>query len=359
MQLLGALFEARAAGTRRGELNVPGCDLRDTASAAEYALRGRAGINVFMLSPQGPHERLPACADVLVAGREHPNWRSAGTFDDCQDLVKAVVRRSRVQEALARRQRQFDQLGVASSRRLSTTSAAISRRPPAGGRAVVLRGSVRKFRQHPVGLDCPQHGPADRTELVAGHSTKTTSRRILPHRPLLQCAAAARRMPQQSVKWTSAKASNFERYIYDVVGRNARGSASFVVGDRYAAAKYHVGGERRDLLSGAAQLPVSGRSTHVDRLARSGHRTALWRRHRSAYRTALKRARASDATPMICSRPHCPPSSPTHRSRRLLRAAEAGGVRRHRVAARSASRRWTSHLQRSIELHRYPWRLDA
>jgi len=51
MQLLGALFE-HVLRERGGELNVLGATSGDTGSAAEYALRGRAGINVFMLSPQ-------------------------------------------------------------------------------------------------------------------------------------------------------------------------------------------------------------------------------------------------------------------------------------------------------------------
>src|SRR5512146_2408216 len=52
MQLLGALFEHELA--RRGEtLNILGATSGDTGSAAEYALRGKRGITVFMLSPHG------------------------------------------------------------------------------------------------------------------------------------------------------------------------------------------------------------------------------------------------------------------------------------------------------------------
>jgi threonine synthase len=52
MQLLGALFEyALAASGER--LNILGATSGDTGSAAEYAMRGRPGIKVFMLSPHG------------------------------------------------------------------------------------------------------------------------------------------------------------------------------------------------------------------------------------------------------------------------------------------------------------------
>ena len=52
MQLLGQLFEYELG--RRGEtLNILGATSGDTGSAAEYAMRGKAGIQVFMLSPHG------------------------------------------------------------------------------------------------------------------------------------------------------------------------------------------------------------------------------------------------------------------------------------------------------------------
>ncbi|MFX8051640.1 threonine synthase, partial [Acinetobacter baumannii] len=52
MQLLGALFEYELG--RRGEtLNILGATSGDTGSAAEYAMRGKKGVKVFMLSPHG------------------------------------------------------------------------------------------------------------------------------------------------------------------------------------------------------------------------------------------------------------------------------------------------------------------
>ena len=52
MQLLGHLFEYELA--RRGEvLNILGATSGDTGSAAEYAMRGKKGVQVFMTSPHG------------------------------------------------------------------------------------------------------------------------------------------------------------------------------------------------------------------------------------------------------------------------------------------------------------------
>jgi threonine synthase len=69
-------------------LNILGATSGDTGSAAEYAMRGRAGINVFMLSPQGRMSAFQTRADVLAADANIFNIALAGTFDDCQDIVK-------------------------------------------------------------------------------------------------------------------------------------------------------------------------------------------------------------------------------------------------------------------------------
>jgi threonine synthase len=89
MQLLGGLFEYELG--RRGEsLNILGATSGDTGSAAEYAMRGRRGIRVFMLSP---HERMSPFQTAQMFSLLDPNIfniAARGVFDDCQDLVKAV-----------------------------------------------------------------------------------------------------------------------------------------------------------------------------------------------------------------------------------------------------------------------------
>lgn len=90
MQLLGQLFEYELG--RRGQvLTILGATSGDTGSAAEYAMRGRHGITVFMLSPQG---RMSPFQQAQMFSLDDPhivNLAVAGTFDDCQDLVKAVL----------------------------------------------------------------------------------------------------------------------------------------------------------------------------------------------------------------------------------------------------------------------------
>lgn len=89
MQLLGNLFEYELA--RRGEeLNILGATSGDTGSAAEYAMRGKKGVRVFMTSPDGRMSPFQQAQMFSLQDSNIHNIAVAGVFDDCQDIVKAV-----------------------------------------------------------------------------------------------------------------------------------------------------------------------------------------------------------------------------------------------------------------------------
>ncbi|MDP2648722.1 MAG: threonine synthase, partial [bacterium] len=89
LQLLGRLFEYALA--RSGEeLNIFGATSGDTGSAAEYAMRGRKGIRVFMLSPHGRMSPFQRRQMYTLQDENIFNIAVTGTFDDCQDVVKQV-----------------------------------------------------------------------------------------------------------------------------------------------------------------------------------------------------------------------------------------------------------------------------
>ncbi len=89
MQMLGQLFEYELG--RRGQvLNILGATSGDTGSAAEYAMRGKKGVKVFMLSP---HNRMSPFQQAQMFSLQDANIHNIaieGVFDDCQDIVKAV-----------------------------------------------------------------------------------------------------------------------------------------------------------------------------------------------------------------------------------------------------------------------------
>ena len=89
MQLLGNLFEYVLA--KKGETtNILGATSGDTGSAAEYALRGKQGVRVFMLSPYGRMSAFQQAQMYSLQDENIFNIAVTSTFDDCQDMVKAV-----------------------------------------------------------------------------------------------------------------------------------------------------------------------------------------------------------------------------------------------------------------------------
>lgn len=89
MQLLGNLFEYVLA--RRGQhLNILGATSGDTGSAAEYAMRGKHGVKVFMLTPKGKMSRFQTAQMYSLQDENIFNIAIEGVFDDAQDIVKAV-----------------------------------------------------------------------------------------------------------------------------------------------------------------------------------------------------------------------------------------------------------------------------
>ncbi|MEN9724590.1 MAG: hypothetical protein RLZZ98_99, partial [Pseudomonadota bacterium] len=89
MQLLGNLFEYVLA--KKGETtNILGATSGDTGSAAEYAMRGKKGVRVFMLSPHQKMSRFQAAQMFSLQDENIFNIAVKGVFDDAQDIVKAV-----------------------------------------------------------------------------------------------------------------------------------------------------------------------------------------------------------------------------------------------------------------------------
>jgi threonine synthase len=89
MQLLGNLFEYVLERENR-YLNIIGATSGDTGSAAEYALRGKERVNVFMLSPFGKMSDFQRAQMYSLQDSNIFNIAIKGMFDDCQDIVKAL-----------------------------------------------------------------------------------------------------------------------------------------------------------------------------------------------------------------------------------------------------------------------------
>jgi threonine synthase len=214
MQLLGGLFEyaLAQAGDR---LNVLGATSGDTGSAAEYALRGKRGINVFMLSPHGRMSVFQRAQMYSLADPNIFNLAIEGTFDDCQDIVKhlagdlAFKRRMRLGAVnsinWARVVAQVVYYFKGYFAATQDDSQSVSFTVPSGNFGNILAGWIAKQ----MGLPIEQLVLATNENNVLDEFLRTGRYRV-------RSAAQATSSPSMDI----SKASNFERFIFDVTGRD-------------------------------------------------------------------------------------------------------------------------------------------
>ena len=217
MQLLGNLFEHALKRTGR-RLNILGATSGDTGSAAEYAMRGRRGIRVFMLSP---HRRMSAFQTAQMFSLQDANIFNIairGVFDDCQDIVKAVS------NDLAFKARH--EIGTVNSINWARVVAQV---------VYYFKGyfAVTTSNEQQVSFAVPSGNFGN---ICAGHIARCMG---LPVRRLILATnendvldeffrtGVYRVRTGEQVRHTSSpsmdisKASNFERFIFDLTGRDA------------------------------------------------------------------------------------------------------------------------------------------
>lgn len=263
MQLLGNLFEYELA--RRGEeLNILGATSGDTGSAAEYAMRGKKGVRVFMTSPHGRMSPFQQAQMFSLQDENIHNLAIEGVFDDCQDIVKAVsndhafkaqykigtvnsINWARLLAQVVYYFAGYFQVTQSDTEQVSFTV-------PSGNFGNVCAGHVARQ----MGLPIAKLVVATNENDVLDEFFRTG---------VYQVRGAAATFETSSPSMDISKASNFERFIFDLVGRDGvRTQALFSQG---------VGREGRFDLSADPVFAdiagkfgfVSGKSTHADRLA--------------------------------------------------------------------------------------------
>ena len=89
LQLVGRLFD-HVLGQRGRRITIVCATSGDTGSAAIEACRDREAIDIFILHPRGRVSEVQRRQMTTVASANVHNVAVEGTFDDCQDLVKAL-----------------------------------------------------------------------------------------------------------------------------------------------------------------------------------------------------------------------------------------------------------------------------
>jgi threonine synthase len=261
MQLLGQLFEYELG--RRGEqLNILGATSGDTGSAAEYAMRGKRGIAVFMLSPHG---RMSPFQQAQMFSLQDPNIHNlavVGVFDDCQDIVKAISndlafkRRYRIGTVnsinWARLLAQVVYYFAGFFQTSKNDEQQVSFAVPSGNFGNICAGHVARM----MGLPIRRLVLATNENDVLDEFFRTGTYRPRPTHETHETSS-----PSMDI----SKASNFERFVFDLLGRD-----SVLVKQLFGEALARDGGftlTPEEHARVAEYGFVSGRSTHADRLA--------------------------------------------------------------------------------------------
>ncbi|MBY0512271.1 MAG: threonine synthase [Rhodospirillaceae bacterium] len=89
LQAVGLMFDGvlKARGSR---ITIVGATSGDTGSAAIEATKNRAAVDIFILHPEGRTSDVQRRQMTTVAANNVHNIAVKGTFDDCQDMVKAM-----------------------------------------------------------------------------------------------------------------------------------------------------------------------------------------------------------------------------------------------------------------------------
>jgi threonine synthase len=275
MQLLGNLFEYELG--RRGEqLNILGATSGDTGSAAEYAMRGKQGVRVFMLSPNGRMSPFQQAQMFSLQDANIHNIAVEGVFDDCQDIVKAVSNDLAFKRA--------HRIGTVNSINWARLLAQVVyyfagyfQATKSNDRAGQLCRAVGQLRQR-LRRPCGAHdGPADQAP-GGGHQRERRARRVLPHRQLP--GARQGRRDARDLQPVDGHLQGLQLRALRLRPAGARRGAHpplFGRRDREAGKAFRLSADEFARIQTSFGFQ-SGKSTHADRLATIRH-TSRCRHH--------------------------------------------------------------------------------
>jgi threonine synthase len=265
MQLLGNLFEYELA--RRGEeLNILGATSGDTGSAAEYAMRGKKGVRVFMTSPYGRMSAFQQAQMFSLMDDNIHNIAVKGVFDDCQDMVKAVSN-----DLEFKRQYKIGTVNSINWARLlaqvvyyfagyiqatnncADNSQKVSFTVPSGNFGNVCAGHVARQ----MGLPIEHLVVATNENDVLDEFFRTGIYRV---------RSSADTHETSSPSMDISKASNFERFIFDLLGRDGTRTADLFGTQVGQHGKFDLSTDPVFADCANRYGFVSGKSTHNQRL---------------------------------------------------------------------------------------------
>ena len=220
LQLVGRLFDLVLK--RRGRhVTVIGATSGDTGSAAIEACKDKDSIDVFILHPKGRVSEVQRRQMTTVESPNVHNVAVAGTFDDCQDLVKAMFADARFREQMnlaavnsinwARVMAQTAYYFFAASR-LGAPEREVSFAVPSGNFGNVYAGYAAKRMGLPV------------KALVAGSNRNDILARFFATGRLEMAEVVPTLSPAMDIQVSS----NLERLLFELLDRDGKAVAAFL-----------------------------------------------------------------------------------------------------------------------------------
>ncbi|MDO5682255.1 MAG: threonine synthase [Propionibacteriaceae bacterium] len=263
MQLLGELFEYELE-RRDQTLTILGATSGDTGSAAEYAMLGKPRVRVFMLTPAG---RMSPFQQAQMFSLDDPrivNIAVEGVFDDCQDLVKAVngdlgfkaEHRIGAVNSInwARLVAQVIYYVALYLHATDSNDQTVTFTVPSGNFGNICAGHIA--REMGVPIDTLVLATNENDVLAEFFATG-----------VYRVRGTAETHETSSPSMDISKASNFERFIFDLIGRDAGELRKLFAEELAAHGRFDLSG-----LPAYQSLRerfgfVAGSSTHADRVA--------------------------------------------------------------------------------------------
>lgn len=210
LQLVGRMFD-HVLGQRQQRVTIVGATSGDTGSAAIDGVKGCEHVDIVILYPHG---RVSDVQRRQMTTVDAPNVHTVaieGTFDDCQDLVKAMFNDAPFREEMA-----LSAVNSINWARVMaqvvyyvTATDALGGRPtsfsvPTGNFGNVLAGWIAKTMGAPV----------DR--LVVGSNTNDILTRFFETRSMTVEGVVPTLSPSMDIQVSS----NFERLLFEMNGRD-------------------------------------------------------------------------------------------------------------------------------------------
>lgn len=263
MQLLGNLFEYELA--RRGEeLNILGATSGDTGSAAEYAMRGKQGVRVFMTSPHGRMSPFQQAQMFSLQDANIHNLAVQGVFDDCQDIVKAVSNDLEFKRKYkigtvnsinwARLVAQVVYYFAGYFQATKSNVERVSFTVPSGNFGNVCAGHVARM----MGLPIERLVVATNENDVLDEFFRTGVYRV---------RGSADTHETSSPSMDISKASNFERFVFDLLGRDGAKVQALFGAQLAQDGRFDLSRDPAYAQARSRYGFVSGKSVHANRLA--------------------------------------------------------------------------------------------